>query len=56
MTAYTAPVDDVAFLLGRVFDFDGQMAALPGCEEVNTELAVSILEEAGKFASEVLEP
>jgi alkylation response protein AidB-like acyl-CoA dehydrogenase len=56
MTAYTAPVDDVAFLLGRVFDFDGQMAALPGCEEVNSELAVSILEEAGKFASEVLEP
>ena len=56
MTAYTAPVDDVAFLLGRVFDFDGRMAALPGCEEVNTELAVSVLEEAGKFASEVLEP
>ena len=56
MTAYTAPVDDVAFLLGRVFDFDAQMAALPGCEEVNTELAVSVLEEAGKFTSEVLVP
>jgi alkylation response protein AidB-like acyl-CoA dehydrogenase len=32
------------------------MAELPGCEEVNTELAVSVLEEAGKFASGVLEP
>lgn len=56
MTTYTAPIDDIAFLLGRVFDFDAQMAGLPGCEEVNTELAVSVLEEAGKFASEVLEP
>ena len=56
MAAYTAPVDDVAFLLGKVFDFDRRMAELPGCEEVNTELAVSVLEEAGKFASEVLEP
>ncbi len=56
MTAYTAPVEDVAFLLGRVFDFDTRMAGLPGCEEVDTELAVSVLEEAGKFASEVLEP
>lgn len=56
MTAYAAPVDDIAFLLGKVFDFDHVMAELPGCEEVNTELAVSVLEEAGKFASEVLEP
>lgn len=56
MAAYAAPVDDVAFLLGKVFDFDRRMAELPGHEDVNTELAVSVLEEAGKFASEVLEP
>ena len=56
MAAYAAPVDDVAFLLGKVFDFDRCMAELPGHEEVDTELAVSVLEEAGKFASEVLEP
>jgi alkylation response protein AidB-like acyl-CoA dehydrogenase len=30
--------------------------SFPVCEEVNTELAVSVLEEAGKFASGVLEP
>ena len=56
MATYTAPVDDIAFLLGKVFDFDAVMSGLPGYEEVNTDLAVSVLEEAGKFASEVLEP
>ncbi|MFG1333944.1 acyl-CoA dehydrogenase [Xanthobacter autotrophicus] len=56
MATYTAPVDDIAFLLTRVFDFDSTMAGLPGFEEVNAELAVSVLEEAGKFAAGVLEP
>nr|WP_312033038.1 acyl-CoA dehydrogenase family protein [Ensifer sesbaniae] len=32
------------------------MTALPGCEEVNTELATSVLEEGGKFCAEILEP
>ncbi|RJG39873.1 acyl-CoA dehydrogenase family protein [Mesorhizobium sp. DCY119] len=49
-------MDDVTFLLGEVFDFDAQMAALPGYEEVNTDLATSVLEEGGKFCAEVLEP
>ena len=56
MAGYIPPVDDMTFLLGEVFDFDAQMAALPGCEEVNTELATSVLEEGGKFCAEVLEP
>ncbi|MFG1343924.1 acyl-CoA dehydrogenase [Xanthobacter autotrophicus DSM 431] len=56
MATYAAPVDDIAFLLKRVFDFDAIMAGLPGFEDVNAELAVSVLEEAGKFASGVLEP
>src|SRR3546814_17073429 len=32
------------------------MDSLPGYEEVNTELAVTIMAEAGKFATSVLEP
>lgn len=56
MVGYIPPVDDISFLLGEVFDFDAQMAALPGCEDVNTELAVSVLEEGGKFCAEVVEP
>ena len=56
MTRYNPPVDDMRFLLSDVFDFDAQMAALPGYEEVNAELAVSILEEGGKFCADILEP
>ncbi|MFG1260480.1 MULTISPECIES: acyl-CoA dehydrogenase [Xanthobacter] len=56
MATYTAPVADIAFLLQRVFGFDALMAGLPGYEEVNAELAVSVMEEAGKFAAGVLEP
>ncbi len=56
MAGYIPPIDDISFLLGEVFDFDAQMATLPGFEEVNTELATSILEEGGKFCAEVLEP
>ncbi|MBC7158956.1 MAG: acyl-CoA dehydrogenase family protein, partial [Porphyrobacter sp.] len=56
MESYAPPVNDIAFLLGEVFDFDGLMQTLPGHEEVNTDLAVSILDEAGKFCAGILEP
>jgi len=56
MAAYTPPTDDVAFLLKEVFDFDGLMQTLPGYEDVNSDLAVSVLEEGGKFCAGVLEP
>ena len=56
MESYAPPVSDIAFLLGEVFDFDGLMRTLPGHEEVNVDLAVSILDEAGKFCAGVLEP
>ena len=56
MASYTPPVEDMVFLLSEVFDFDGRMAELPGFEEINSELAATVLEEAGKFAAEVLEP
>lgn len=46
----------MTFLLGEIFDFDALMATLPGCEEVSTDLAASVLEEGGKFCAEVLEP
>lgn len=56
MASYNPPIDDISFLLNHVLDFDGQMQALPGYEDVNAELVVSILEEAGKFCTGVLEP
>ncbi|MGV8854959.1 MAG: acyl-CoA dehydrogenase C-terminal domain-containing protein [Devosia sp.] len=56
MPSYVPPVDDMTFLLRDVFDFDAIMAALPRHAEVNTKLAESVLEEAGKFCAQVLEP
>lgn len=56
MASYVPPVEDMVFLLSQVFDFDARMAALPGYEEINADLAASVLEEAGRFAAGVLEP
>lgn len=56
MASYTPPIDDIAFLLRDVFPFDTLMQALPGCEEVSAELAVSVLKEGGKFCAGVLAP
>ena len=56
MVAYIPPVDDIRFLLNEVFDFNETMKTLPGYEEIDADLAVSILEQAGKFCAAVLEP
>ena len=53
MTDYRPPVQDLAFILDHIVDFDG----LPGLDEdTNQELAVAVLEEAGKLASSVWAP
>jgi alkylation response protein AidB-like acyl-CoA dehydrogenase len=56
MATYTPPIDDIAFLLNDVLGFDDLMQSLPGHEEVNAELAISVLEEGGKFCAGILEP
>ena len=56
MANYAPPTDDMVFLLRDVFDFDGQIASLPGYEEINAELAATVLEEAGRFCASVLAP
>jgi alkylation response protein AidB-like acyl-CoA dehydrogenase len=55
MTAYTAPVRDMLFAMHEVGDFK-KVAALPGNEEASEDIVVAILEEAGKFAGDVLAP
>lgn len=52
---YAAPLRDMRFILRDLIGLD-RVAALPGCEQVSPELVDAILEEAGKFASDVLEP
>lgn len=55
MSDYSFPYKDAAFLINDVLDFD-QMCLDAGLDEVNGELALAILEEAGRFGSEVLAP
>ena len=52
---YTAPVDDLRFVLNEVVGLDA-IAALPHCDSAAPDLVDAILEEAGKFASGVLAP
>ncbi|TYC90924.1 acyl-CoA dehydrogenase C-terminal domain-containing protein [Novosphingobium sp. BW1] len=56
MTSFTPPVEDMRFLLTQVLDFDGQIATLPGCEDVSAEFAGEVLTEAARFAAEKLAP
>jgi alkylation response protein AidB-like acyl-CoA dehydrogenase len=44
------------FLLEHVLDFDAQMAALPGLEEVTAGLAAEVLTQAGRMCAERLAP
>lgn len=55
MQPYLPPVADYHFLLVEVLGFDAAMAEI-GKAEIDTDLAVSILEEAGKFCAQTLHP
>jgi alkylation response protein AidB-like acyl-CoA dehydrogenase len=52
---YRAPADDYRFLLTEAFD-TAPISTWPGYEEATTDLLVSVLDEAGRFAEEVLQP
>ncbi len=55
MSDYTAPVEDIRFVLNEIAGL-GDIAALPGYEEATPDLVEAILQEAGKLASDVLAP
>jgi alkylation response protein AidB-like acyl-CoA dehydrogenase len=52
---YQAPVADMQFILHRLIPLT-KINTLPGYEEVSDDLVNTILEEASKFAKEVLSP
>jgi alkylation response protein AidB-like acyl-CoA dehydrogenase len=52
---YTAPLRDMDFALRELAGLDA-VAGLAGCEDATPETVTAILEEAGKFASGVLDP
>ena len=55
MSDYTPPLADMRFVLHELVGLD-RISVLPGCEQVNADLVDAVLEEAGKFASDVLAP
>ena len=55
MSDYHAPRRDQQFVLEHLPDLD-RVLALPGHEELSTDVVHAVLDEAGKFASEVLAP
>lgn len=55
MTTYVAPTRDMLFAMNELVGL-AEIAALPGNEEATPDLVEAILEEAAKFATEVLAP
>ena len=55
MSNYVAPVKDMLFAMNELAGLQ-EIVGLPGNEEVSTDLVEAILEEASKFATEVVDP
>ena len=55
MSTYAAPIRDMKFVVQELIGLD-DITALPGCEEVTPDLVDAVFEEAGKFATGVLDP
>ncbi|BBF71942.1 acyl-CoA dehydrogenase family protein [Sphingomonas bisphenolicum] len=54
MLSYVPPIDDYRFLLTQVLGFDAAMAETG--KEVDADLAVAVLEEAGRMCADRLHP
>jgi len=55
MSAYQAPLKDMRFVLNELAGLS-EVAKLPGYQDASPDTVDAILEEASKFASEVLDP
>ncbi|MFZ2974219.1 MAG: acyl-CoA dehydrogenase [Ferribacterium limneticum] len=55
MSEYLAPLKEMRFVMQELAGLD-QVVALPGCEEASPDVVDAILEEAARFAGEVLSP
>jgi alkylation response protein AidB-like acyl-CoA dehydrogenase len=53
--SYVAPLKDMRFVMNELAGL-GEVAKLPGYQDATPDTVEAILEESGKFASEVLDP
>ena len=56
MSRYTAPLADLRFALHDVLAVEAAYRRLPGCEAATRDVIDAVLEEAAKFAEQVLAP
>jgi alkylation response protein AidB-like acyl-CoA dehydrogenase len=56
MPAYTPPLRDLHFVMNEVLDVPGLLKNLPKHADTDADTIAAILEEGGKFASEVIFP
>ncbi len=55
MTVYSAPLDDMKFVMNELLEAE-KLAELPGFEDATPDLVDAVLTEAGKLCEEVLLP
>jgi 3-(methylthio)propanoyl-CoA dehydrogenase len=55
MSTYHAPLQDMEFVMNELAGL-AQIAALPGYEDATPDTVAAVLEEAGRFAADVLDP
>ena len=55
MSVYTAPLQDMHFAINQIAGL-AEVSAMPQYGEINAELVAAVLDEAARFAQEVLEP
>jgi alkylation response protein AidB-like acyl-CoA dehydrogenase len=56
MGQYVAPLRDMQFVLHELLAVEGELKHLPKYEEIDADIINQVLEEGGKFTSEVLFP
>jgi alkylation response protein AidB-like acyl-CoA dehydrogenase len=56
MPQYNPPLRDMQFCLHELFDTAGQLKTMPRHQDIDADTIDAVLEQAGKFASEVVFP
>ena len=56
MGQYTAPLRDMQFVLHELLDVEGHLKQMPQHAEIDADTINQVIEEAGKFCSEVIFP